>query len=78
MASFGIRLGVGAPDRLASELRQARHAVQGRVTDDAVLLDLRTVAEEELDSLAAAVGEAVTNSVTSLPDDAAGPGNNAE
>ena len=55
LPSFGLQIQVTEPDRLASELRGADSPIQGRVTDDAVLLDLRTVADEELPAMAAAL-----------------------
>jgi L-seryl-tRNA(Ser) seleniumtransferase len=52
--SFGVRLtrdGVSA-DELARELRTGEPAVLARVRDDAVVLDLRTVGEDEIAPLA--------------------------
>lgn len=52
IASFGLKISSPHADRLAAALRRGSPAVQARVTDDCVLLDLRTVAEDELQPLA--------------------------
>lgn len=55
LPSFGLQIQVTQPDRLAAELRRADTPIHGRVTDDALLLDFRTVADEELPAMAAAL-----------------------
>ncbi|MBW2272232.1 MAG: L-seryl-tRNA(Sec) selenium transferase [Deltaproteobacteria bacterium] len=56
-----IRSGEGGPSplRIAERLRAATIPVLARLRDDAVLVDLRTVAEEELDDVAAAFARAL-------------------
>ncbi len=51
LASFGVKISGSHADRLASFLRTGTPAVQARVTDDSLLLDLRTVGEDELETL---------------------------
>ena len=51
--SFALRLTGPPPDRLANAMRSGAQAVQTRVSEDAVLIDLRTVAEDEFMPLAA-------------------------
>lgn len=51
LASFGIKICVPQVDRLAHALRAGAPAVQARVIDESLLLDLRTVAEDEFESL---------------------------
>lgn len=50
--SFALKISTPHADRLAERLRTGSPAVQGRVAEDCVILDLRTVAEAELDTLA--------------------------
>lgn len=52
IASYGLKIASPHADRLAETLRTGSPAVQGRVTEDSLMLDLRTVAESELDTLA--------------------------
>jgi L-seryl-tRNA(Ser) seleniumtransferase len=49
----------GGPEALARRLRLGRPAVVGRIAGGRLLLDLRTVAEEEVEALAAAVRAAL-------------------
>lgn len=51
IASYGLQISVPHIDRLAHRLRRGRTAVQGRVSDDRLLLDLRTVVDDEVDLL---------------------------
>ncbi len=51
LASFGLKISSPHADRLAGFLRTGAPAVQARVTDDSLLLDLRTVGEDELETL---------------------------
>ncbi len=51
LASFGLKISSPRVDRLARSLRTGIPAVQARVTEDSLLLDLRTVAEDELETL---------------------------
>ncbi len=55
LPSVGLRISVPAPERMAARLRAADPPVVGRVADDALLLDLRTVAPDEDEALADAV-----------------------
>ncbi len=47
------------PDALAARLRRHRPAVVGRIAEGRLLLDLLTVADAEVDALAAAIGAAL-------------------
>ncbi len=60
IASHAIRITGTSTDELARKLRLGTPAVQSRVTEDGLLLDLRSVAESELDSLAIGLNEALT------------------
>ena len=59
IASYGLKIGGPHADRLAKWLRNGSPAVQGRVTDDCLLLDLRTVAKDELETLASRLRDAL-------------------
>jgi L-seryl-tRNA(Ser) seleniumtransferase len=59
LPSYAVAL-PGSPDTLHAWLRQGTPAVVGRITDDRLLLDLRTVLPGQDDALLAAVLEAVT------------------
>ena len=54
-----VRVESTSPDRLLAALRQGRTVVVARIADDRVCLDPRTVAEDDDDALAAAVGIAM-------------------
>lgn len=47
--------GLRGPNRLSAALREAPQSVVARVRDDAVVLDMRTLAETDLEAVAAAV-----------------------
>ena len=51
IASAAVRLADARPDALATELRRGTPVVVGRIDDGALHLDVRTVADEELDAL---------------------------
>jgi L-seryl-tRNA(Ser) seleniumtransferase len=53
--SWAVALAASTPDRLAATLRHAQPPVIGRIEDDRVLLDLRTVLPEQDDALVQAV-----------------------
>ena len=55
LPSYGIRVMVADPASFAARLRVGTPSVFGRVEDDAVLLDLRTVAPTEEPHLARAL-----------------------
>jgi len=62
MPSWGLSLRAREPDRpgcsataIERKLRAAPIPIVGRIVEDAVILDVRTVAEDELDALVAAV-----------------------
>lgn len=59
LESYGLKITAGHADRLAKLLRAGWPAVQARVTDDCVLLDLRTVAAGELEPLSARLRDAL-------------------
>ena len=57
-----LHLGASRPVRAVRELRDGKHALRageppivGRIAEDQVLLDVRTIADAELDAVAAAV-----------------------
>jgi L-seryl-tRNA(Ser) seleniumtransferase len=58
-AGIAVRSGDG-PDAYAARLRAARPPVIGRVEDDRLIVDLRTVRESDLESLAAALAAALS------------------
>ena len=58
LASFGIRIAGERIDELAGALRIGQPAVLGRLAGDALWLDLRTVDDDELASLATRLSEA--------------------
>lgn len=51
LASHAIRIAGGDSEEIARKLRQSTPAVLGRISEDAVLLDLRTVPEERMTDL---------------------------
>ena len=51
LASLGIKITGTQADVLAESLRTGSPAVQARVTDDSLLLDLRTVGNDQLKGL---------------------------
>lgn len=51
LESFGLTIHCSHVDRLARALRTGTPAVQGRVSEDSLVLDLRTVASHELELL---------------------------
>nr|WP_228530878.1 MULTISPECIES: L-seryl-tRNA(Sec) selenium transferase [Myxococcaceae] len=59
LPSFACVLTVEGPERLLERLRAAEQPVIGRISDGAVLLDVRCLAEEELGPVADAVGSAL-------------------
>lgn len=59
LPSFGVRVSGDSIDRIATELRCGEPAVQSRVSQDAVLLDLRTVPAEEMDRMTARLASAL-------------------
>lgn len=52
LPSHGLRVQCADPDVIAARLRSGRPAVQSRIHDDSLLLDLRTVADEQCVALA--------------------------
>jgi len=64
LASFAVEIRAGDVERLARALRTGAPAVQPRVTQDTLLLDLRTVGEDELAELI----ERLRNSLASTMD----------
>ncbi len=59
LASYALKLAIAHPDQLARLLRLGKPAVQGRVTDDSLVLDLRTVADDEIDILSTRLRESI-------------------
>ncbi len=59
IASAALRLETSEPDRVATRLRDGVPIVVGRIEGGALLFDLRTVGDGELDALAAAVRTAL-------------------
>lgn len=64
--SFGVRIGGGPIDRIAGRLRAVTPAIQARVAQDAVLLDLRTVRDSEIECLLSGLRETLA-AVSSHP-----------
>lgn len=62
LPSFGCVLTVGGPEEFVERLRGARVPVIARLSDGEVILDVRCLAEEELDRVAQAVGDALPGS----------------
>lgn len=58
LRSFGLRISGEGIERLSHRLRTGRPAVIGRLSDDCLILDLRTVAEHETETLAAQLNAA--------------------
>jgi L-seryl-tRNA(Ser) seleniumtransferase len=67
LPSFGVEVRAPEPEAMASRLRTGSPSVFCRVTDRGVLLDVRTVAEDELPDLVRAVRYALEGD--DLPDD---------
>ena len=59
LPSWAVAIGGPAPQSLLASLRAGRPAVIGRVVDDAVVLDLRTVVPQDDEALAAAIRAAI-------------------
>ncbi len=59
--SYGLKISVSRIDQLAYRLRMGTPAVQGRVTDDSLVLDLRTVNPDEMDALASRISESIAS-----------------
>jgi L-seryl-tRNA(Ser) seleniumtransferase len=59
IASYALKIGGLHADRLAKWLRNGSPAVQARVSDDCLLLDLRTVFENEIETLTNCLCEAI-------------------
>jgi len=58
LASVGVTVGRGSPDRLLAALRRGQPPVIGRIEDGRVVLDLRTVDPADLPELAQAIARA--------------------
>lgn len=59
LPSRGVTLPGVSPDRLSECLRRGTPAVVGRILDDQLVLDIRTIAEDEEEALIAAVQRAM-------------------
>ncbi|QDT10053.1 L-seryl-tRNA(Sec) selenium transferase [Stieleria marina] len=59
VSSHAIKIQTDHADQLCQFLRSGRPAVQGRITDGAVLLDLRTVADEEINLLTGRINDSL-------------------
>ncbi len=55
--SFALRIGGGPIEQIASGLRAGKPAIQARVAQDAIILDLRTVRESEIEWLISGLRE---------------------
>ncbi|MFM7719342.1 MAG: L-seryl-tRNA(Sec) selenium transferase, partial [Actinomycetota bacterium] len=62
IASAAVEVRSASPDGLATRLRVGRPSVVARTDDGRILLDLRTVADDEVDDLARAVRRALAGS----------------
>ena len=60
LPSFAVAIG-GAPDDLARRLRQGTPPVIGRIADDRLLLDVRTVLEEQEETLISVIRDVTRN-----------------
>ena len=60
--SFAVCIRTPAMEQTAMRLRSTRPAIQARLSDDQLLLDLRTVLPSELDDLISSLGEALHRS----------------
>ena len=63
-ATWVLKLSGHAPDRVARALRLDPAHVIARIARDAVLIDLRTVADDGIVALAAAINRATTERTT--------------
>ena len=70
LASFGLRFTGVPPHHLAQQLRAGTFAIQTRVNEDSVLVDLRTVADNEIKPLAEGIQSAL---VRTAPSQVTGP-----
>ncbi|HRI72006.1 MAG TPA: L-seryl-tRNA(Sec) selenium transferase, partial [Polyangium sp.] len=61
LESWGVALETPHPERVAQRLRTGDPAVLARVQERAVLFDLRTILEGELEGVVAAIMQAMTN-----------------
>ncbi len=58
LASFGVKISLPHVDQLARLLRAGAPAIQGRVVDDCLVLDLRTVTDQEVEIVGQRLREA--------------------
>jgi L-seryl-tRNA(Ser) seleniumtransferase len=59
LPSYGVRILGYPPHHVAHQLRDGACAIQTRVTDESVMIDLRTVADHELTTLAKGINAAL-------------------
>ncbi|HUQ44960.1 MAG TPA: L-seryl-tRNA(Sec) selenium transferase, partial [Candidatus Limnocylindria bacterium] len=62
--SRAVRIAGASPERLLAALRSARPAVVGRILDDAVVFDLRTVEPSDDERLGSAIRQALASTST--------------
>ena len=62
LPSYGVTLTMGedSPDTIARKLRLAPHPVLGRISKDAFILDMRAVADQEVEALADTIVSALS------------------
>ena len=65
LPSYALKITGHLPHHIAHQLRNGECAIQTRVTDDSVLIDLRTVADAELTDLANGINVAIQNAQSS-------------
>ena len=59
LPSYALKISAHAPHHFAQHLRNGAFSIQARVSDEAVIIDLRTVADQELIDLAAGINAAI-------------------
>lgn len=71
LSSYALKISGDQPNRLAHQLRKHTISILARVSEDAVILDLRTVADGDLSDLVAGINSAVFESCKSENTDTA-------
>ena len=61
LPSYGLRITGYPPHHVAHQMRNGECAIQTRVTDESVMVDLRTVADHEVTDLAKGINAALEN-----------------
>ena len=61
MESFGIQLTVNNPEKFARKIRTGSSPVVPRIENDAVIFDLRTVLQNDDETLIASIAHSLKN-----------------